>query len=354
MRAAAVNLELHERIDPLEDEWDGLAGRASAHPFLRPGWFRAWWRAFGEGTPLIVALRRDGRLAAVMPLSRSGGRLESPTNWHTPEFGPLAEDGDAARHLAEALFTYTGRSIRLSFLDGDDPGVRECLTAADRVGYRVLTRVLERSPYVPTDGDWSSYESSRPKHLLTELRRRRRRLEEQGKLSVVSEDGRERLEELLEDGFRVEASGWKAERGTAILSDPRVREFYTEVARWAAAKGWLRLTFLRLDDRPLAFQYIVEDGDRIYHLKGGYDPDYAKFAPGTLLIHEILARAFADGVRSYEFLGDEDAFKLEWTSQVRERLLLQAFASSPAGLVEWAAFAYGRPLAKRVLALRRR
>jgi hypothetical protein len=31
-------------------------------------------------------------------------------------------------------------------------------------------------------------------------------------------------------------------------------------------------------------------------------------------------------------------------------VLLQAFAPSAPGLVDWAAFAYGRPLAKRALA----
>jgi hypothetical protein len=42
-----------------------LAYATGAAPFLRPGWFAAWWGAFGTGRPEILALRRpDGALVA--------------------------------------------------------------------------------------------------------------------------------------------------------------------------------------------------------------------------------------------------------------------------------------------------
>jgi hypothetical protein len=68
----------------------------------------------------------------------------------------------------------------------------------------------------------------------------------------------------------IEASGWKGERGAAIISRPETRSFYTEVSRWAARNGWLRLAFLRLDGRALAFQCGLEDGGTHYFLKGGF------------------------------------------------------------------------------------
>jgi hypothetical protein len=68
----------------------------------------------------------------------------------------------------------------------------------------------------------------------------------------------------------------------------------------------------------------------------------------------MLARAFSIGLSRYEFLGSREAWKHEWTAAYRNRMLLQAFARSPAGSVERAAFAYGRPAVKRLLALRSR
>jgi hypothetical protein len=73
-----------------------------------------------------------------------------------------------------------------------------------------------------------------------------------------------------------------------------------------------------------------------------------------LLRHAMLARSFSQGLRSYEFLGAAEPWKLEWTQTLRERVLLQAFAPSPAGMVTRAAFVYARPLAKRAFAKLRR
>jgi CelD/BcsL family acetyltransferase involved in cellulose biosynthesis len=219
---------------------------------------------------------------------------------------------------------------------------------------RLLERVVERSPYLPIRTDWETYRESLERGFRKELSRRRRRLGELGCLAFELHDGSERLEELLEEGFRVEASGWKGENGTAIVSRPETRRFYTEIARWAAGRGWLRLGGLRLDGELIAFELNLEAQDAWFVLKGGYDERYRKYGPGTLIVEDIVRVAFERGLSSYEFLGSDDAYKLDWTSELRDRVLLQAFRRSPRGLAEHAAFAYGRPAVKRLLALRRR
>jgi hypothetical protein len=70
-----------------------------------------------------------------------------------------------------------------------------------------------------------------------------------------------------------------------------------------------------------------------------------------ILRYEMVARAFSIGLRSYEFLGADEPWKLEWTQTTRERALFQAFAPSVRGRLWWAAFAWGRPIAKRLLAV---
>src|SRR5207245_1703401 len=191
-----------------------------------------------------------------------------------------------------------------------DRTLDDCVDAARGARHRVIVRALERSPYVTVDGDWTAYEARRDGKLLRELRRRGRRLGEQGRVELDVADGRERLDELLAEGLRIEAAAWKGERGTAIESSADTRRFYSEVARWAAARGWLRLAFLRLDGRPLAFDYCIEDQGVHYLLKTGYDPGYHAFAPGMLIRREMIARAFSNGLASYEFLGVDEPWKL--------------------------------------------
>ena len=150
-------------------------------------------------------------------------------------------------------------------------------------------------------------------------------------------DGTENLDERLEEGFRIEGSGWKVAEGTSTNARPATRRLYTEVARWAAEHGSLRLAFLRLDERALAFDFCLEYHKFHYMLKTGYDPAYARFSPGKVLRHLMLARALSEGLPAYELLGAVDPSKQKWTSACRELQSLHNFAptagfSRPRGL----------------------
>jgi CelD/BcsL family acetyltransferase involved in cellulose biosynthesis len=347
-------LELHHEFEPLAAEWEQLSDRCGSGPFSTPAWFSTWWAAFGRGQLELVALRRGGELVAVLPLARRYGVRRALTNWHTPEFRFPVADADALTMLAGRLLGATRLPVLLGMLTAGTREMNALKSAAAAAGVWTIVRPVERSPFVAIDGDWEEYEATLPSSRRRELRRRRRRLMERGELALEIADGSERLEELLREGFTVERSGWKAAEGTAIDSRHDTLDFYTRIASWAAARGSLRLAFLRLDGRAIAFHFTIDDDSTAYQLKGGYEPALRAFAPGTLLIHEMLAWAFARGLRSYEFLGADESFKLDWTSQVRERLVLQAFPRSPAGSMGWSAYAFGRPLAKLALGPLRR
>jgi CelD/BcsL family acetyltransferase involved in cellulose biosynthesis len=345
-------------VGGIAEEWERLADTANAAPFLRPAWTHAWWQAFGAGRLEIVTLR-DGHqgdsLVALIPLYQRLGRSLSASNWHTPQFGMVAADPGAAAALATALFERRPFELSLGFVDAAVPELALYRAAADAAGYRVLERTLERSPYVPTTGTWEAFARERlSRNRRSQLGRARRRLEREGRIELEMADGRERLEELLTEAFRIEASGWKGAEGTAIASRPETLRFYREIARWAAAQGWLRLAFLRLDGQAIATMLLLETNDVLYYLKGGYDPAFERFSPGMALLGSVIEHAFAGAVERVDLLGGDERYKLAFTSDVKDKRRFQAFAPSPLGLLSRAAFQYGRPAARRALDLARR
>jgi CelD/BcsL family acetyltransferase involved in cellulose biosynthesis len=340
-------IKIETVIEPLAAEWDELADRVNAAPFLRPDWVAAWRAAFGAGTLEVLTVRRDGSLRAVLPLQRHDGTVASPTNGHTPQFGILAVDRRATCEAVAGLLERRTPRVTLSFLDPAGDEVAELRRGAADAGYRVLSRTLERSPYVRVEENWDGYRKRLKGKMVAELRRRRRRLEELAELSFEVVDTSRELDRLLEEGFSLEHSGWKLERATAIVSNPATRAFYTNVARWAVERGWLRLAFLRVGGRPIAFQYGIEANGVYYFLKGGYDQEYHRFAPGQLLVQAMLERAFSLGLARFEFLGVDDDWKLAWTSTLREWQRVDLFGPSPHGRAQWALEAYGRPIARR-------
>jgi CelD/BcsL family acetyltransferase involved in cellulose biosynthesis len=353
-QGGSVTLEVHGSISALALEWDELADRTGAMPFMRPGWVGAWWEAYGAGALEILAIRRSGRLVGLLPLRRRAATLSSPTNEHTPAFAPLVDDDQAASDLGVALAERKRAWMLLRYVDAGSPALQACLEPIRARGFRLLTRIIDRSPYIQLDGDVSDFERRLTSKRRSNLRRVRRRLESRGELALQVVDGTERLDEFLAEGLRLEGAAWKEAHGSSILSRPETRRFYAEVARWAADHGLLRLAFLRLDEVPLAFDYCLEGRNAHYLLKTGYDPGHRSDAPGMLMRYEMIRRAYALGLDQYEFLGSDQPWKLEWTDVCHDRALVRAYPPNASGIAAWMARSYAAPLAKKARELGRR
>ena len=331
----------------VEAQWDDLAVSTGASPFVRPGWIRAWAASFRREPPSFLAVSDSGRLVAGLPVVVRGRAVTSPTNWHTGDFGSLSVDESRGASLFQALLASPPTTIDLGHLDAEDLGMFEA--AARASGRLQVSWVQQESPFVDTTVPWDVYASGRDARWLRQLEKRRAQLQRTGELVLDIELGDSNLEALLEEGFRLEAAGWKGESGTAVLSKATTRQFYWDVARWAARNGLLRLAFLRLDGRAIGFDFCLEDDRRHYFIKTGFDPALKPQAPGLILRHDMIRRAFDLGLESYELLGGAESYKLAWTSDVRRRYRALAFRRSPVGLAGWVAYRHGRPAAKRII-----
>jgi CelD/BcsL family acetyltransferase involved in cellulose biosynthesis len=328
---ARSDLSVTTDLDSLAWEWEQLAERTGGSPFLRPGWILPWLRAFGTGTPEAIVVRRHDELVGVLAMQRRRGRLYSLANWHSPLFGPLVADAEARDLLLEHLFDQGGPAVELSLLDGDCDVTARIDRSAREAGRVVLGRAIAACPVIEIGGTFEDYERGLSRNRRRSLRRGRRQLEAQGEVSFHVHDGLDVLDEVL----RLEASGWKGERETAIVSRPETERFYTDVARWAAARGWLRLSLLRLDGEAIACDYSIEFAGAWWSLKSGYDERHRHCGPGALLLREQLSHCFERGACSLQLLGTADSFKRSWTERSCERTRVHAFARSPAGLVAW-------------------
>jgi CelD/BcsL family acetyltransferase involved in cellulose biosynthesis len=276
------------------------------------------------------------------------GAWRSPTNAHSPGFDLLALDAEALAALSAALFQDRVRDLAVAPLDASGPALPALHEAARANGYRTFVRPASRAPYLRLAGDLRVHESSLSRNLRHDVQRRLRRLCEAGVVSVQISERSAGLDDLLEEGFRVEALSWKGRRGTAIVSGEKTTRFYTDLAHWAASVGWLRLAFLRLDGRAIAFQLDLEPRSRYYSLKIGYDPEFERFSPGKLLAYMMVSRAVASGIEAYELLGTDEPWKDRWTELAREQVEFRAFSPSPAGRLASSTFAYGRPLVRKI------
>ncbi|NMW30562.1 GNAT family N-acetyltransferase [Altererythrobacter sp. RZ02] len=83
-----------------------------------------------------------------------------------------------------------------------------------------------------------------------------------------------------------------------------------EERRHLASADKVRAYLLCVDGQPISYLYLPVIDDTIVYAFLGYDPDHAKFSPGTVLQLEALERLFAEGrYRYFDFTEGEGAHK---------------------------------------------
>jgi CelD/BcsL family acetyltransferase involved in cellulose biosynthesis len=347
---SAPALERHRDLRAIVSEWDELVERTASPAFMRPGWMAIWAQRFAPGRLEVVAVREGGRLTALVPMVR--GRLSafaSASGAESLGFEPVSDGARSAAALAAGLLEEGPAEVRIQFIDRSGRFYTALADAAEQRRYRMLTRPLRESPYVELKGTWDEYESALGGETRRQTRKKARRLEAEGGVALEVLDGVDGLEGALDEGFRLEGSAWKAERDSAILSDPVREAYYRDVARWAAGEGILRLAFLRAGGERIAFNYCVEERGVHYAFKTGYDPRYSRFSPGIVLASMMIRRAFELGLERYEFMGKSERWKASLASGFTEAVECFCFGPSPAGRLHRFSREVARPAARRLL-----
>jgi CelD/BcsL family acetyltransferase involved in cellulose biosynthesis len=328
-------IETADELDELAPAWEALAGAAGS-PMQRHAWASAFAEAYGADYELkALVSSRDGEVEGIAPLAvrRTGiDRLELMGGEELSEPGDFVyRDAEALDRLAAGVADLA-MPLLLGRVVAESP-TAEALRGAFRRRTIFYSRAAAPYPWIPLDDGWREPEQKFNSDRRSDLRRARRRAEKEGQVtSAVVSPGGDELPPLLDELFRVEAAGWKGREGTALAADDRLRTFFAAFARKAADAGILRLAFLRVGEHTAAVQLAVECGGSFWLLKVGYDEQFKRSSPGTLLMLETVRHAAERGLSSYELLGTVESWTRVWTEQERECVALRAYPPRAGGI----------------------
>jgi len=129
---------------------------------------------------------------------------------------------------------------------------------------------------------------------LKELRRQRNRLAEHGEVTFQVARAPGDVAKALEIFLALEASGWKARRGTALVQDEGDAVFIRRATIALAERGRCEIVTLRAGTTPVAAGIVLRHQDRAFYFKLGVDENFAKFSPGVQLTLDLTRHLCAD------------------------------------------------------------
>jgi CelD/BcsL family acetyltransferase involved in cellulose biosynthesis len=317
----------------------------SAAPYLRPEFPLLAARLASEKEPILFGAADGTELRAGLPLARRGRTMVALRTDHTPRVD-LAGDASALPAVWQSIRQAGGWDVlELTSVPADSPLATKLPELARADGCAVHLVETHRAPWFEVDG----IEDRLHRHFRGDMRRLERQL---GGVELERVSSFDRA--ALADLFRLEAAAWKGVAGTAITCDPKLVHFYTTLARVFARQRRLTLAFLRARGKRVAAQLALEDGATYYLLKVGYDPEFAHFGPGQILVRETAADARRRGLRRYDMMGKDTPWKLKWTDTARPHVSLTVYAPTALGQARWFARRVAAPVIRRAWASLRR
>jgi CelD/BcsL family acetyltransferase involved in cellulose biosynthesis len=301
----AGRVDLVPSLDGLQEEWMRLAYE-SKNLFSTWEWASTWWRHYGAAHRPLVAVCRQGReTVSLLPLyvwSRRPVRIarligHGPADQlgaiHAPGAHPAA--AEALRHAVEHADLDL---VLMELLSGREPW-KELL--------RQKPLLRESSPTISLGAGWDAFLAGRSANLRQQIRRRERQLDRRHAVRFRLATEPHRLQEDLRLLYALHRARWGARSAFG-----RFEGFHRDFAAIALQRGWLRLWFLELDERPAAAWYGFRFAGVESYYQAGRDPSFRDASVGFVLLAHSIRQAAEEGVVEYRLLRGAERFKLRF------------------------------------------
>ncbi len=337
-----------EIIENIFAEWTALCEEgASAEPFFRPEWFRAFVKNY-ENEIELLTVRRGGKLRAVLPLINKKAALhgvpvkslQGVFNLQTQRFDLVhgADESERAEVIKSIWQEISRRKNWQVFqlrLVKKDSWINDLLALAEAEKYPTGIWQMDSAPFVtlPQGADKAELVADYLKNLSKNrrqlLKKKTRYLKELGAVEYVVTRGY--TAELMRKYFALEARSWKGRAGTAVTDDERAVKLHDEFARETARRSALLIHELKLDGETIAMYLSIICGRKTIGWKMSFDENYAKYSPGNLLFIEVLNECLRNDSTELDQLSPATYNKTLWASGEYEHAAFYIFQRGLSG-----------------------
>lgn len=347
-----------DNIPNLLLELENLLNRATIrNPYFTPEWIQCWWgKAKAGSLPLIVIARNNSEeLLGFWPFVEKPGVLWSKGLWpmvydEANYFIPIAVES-AVPFLIECLKKQL-KEFQFFWI----PLMRESFwrkyfqPEINSIKFLHLARTPRKTsilePGTETfDEFWTNKMGAKSRKSL---RYDQKNIREHGKVEIIVATKEKDVRSLLPASCLVEVNSWKSEQVTGLYSIRGKRAFFFELLPLLAKNGRVRVTMIRVDDEPIAWEVDLLDRNFMGIHNLSYDKKWKKYSPGKQLMEVNLRRSWEEG-RIIDFLPGNLDYKEKVASRIEPVCELHMFKKSIRGCLARRLIIWNRKIRKKII-----
>jgi len=272
------------------------AFRAARPELASPYFDLRYVQAAGEAVPhaAVAVAWRGGRIEAFLPFQRRGGLIQ-PLGAPLCDYHGLVAAPGSDIAVAD-LFAVAGRSLRVSGWVGEAP-------AQGMHARRAMVADLGRG----FEAYLGQRKAAGQGAALKDKRRRARALERDHgavEFSFGADPG-----DVLDFIVRFKRAQMRRTGQHDVFANAWTRRLLARLSGAPDADFGLRFAVLKARGQVIAAEAGLLSGDAYHLWFPVYDPDFARYSPGSLMTFETLRALAAQGVRTVDFGPAEDDYK---------------------------------------------
>lgn len=279
--------------------------------FVLPDWMQVWWQVFGAGNVMHIQTVSNGdEIIGIAPLMLKDKTAYFIGGIDVCDYNDFitvtGREKDFFNVLLDDLKNKNIRSLNLKHVRPDSTVLKSLKNVAEGRGYAVVSTQEDVSVEMDLPATFEQYLEQLDTKQRHEVRRKMRRLTEEGKIEYRSIDKGGTLTPAMDTFYRmfVESRQDKA----AFLTE-KMKSFFNLLADTMAGNGLLRLGILELDSKPVAEIMCFDYNDCIYLYNSGYDPQYVSLSAGLLSKVYAIKDSIDKGKKRFDFLKGDEGYK---------------------------------------------
>lgn len=352
-----ISIEVQEgrlALEALAPEWDALLQEVQDPcVFQTLPWLQAWLDVYDPGRIVILTARRQGQLVGVLPmirqrtdarglyLTRVAPLAPGISDYQSPlvaagqdaEVLPALWDA-AARALGGGVYWFPHQPETGAAL----PVLRQYLA---RRGWPVFEE-SEMAPRIRFPASWADLEKRWTASWRKDVRRQRKRLEEQagGPLEIWQPASAAEGHPVLDEFFRVHDHKWVEQGFPGIFADVRVRDHFHAMLSRLHGRG-LHFSTLRCGGVDISYHFGFLYAGWLCWYRPSFRYQYQVYSPSKVHIGMLMEQGHAAGWKGFDFLLGDEGYKLQWADEQVRIVSLHAGTSAWSPAYFW--FSRGKP-----------
>ncbi len=325
-------------FEDIKEEWAHLLSNSSGNSiFLLWEWQYLWWESFG-GDLFILLVREDNRIIAILPFIKTYKiffcilkMIGAP---HSDYLDFIIEKGCEKKVLDFFFNCFLNehkevKIVELDSINQESPNLDFLLNKVPSSFFRDGFREKE-CPYIMLPDSWQIYLNSLSASMRYYIGRKERKMEKEFNVQIGLAENRDEVSVRMDHFIEQHQNRWSQRQRPGAFYSDAFCAFHKKVSERFFEKGYLKLYYLELNQKPVASYYLFNYNNAVLFYLSGFDPVYSRYSPGAVLMGRVIRDAIYQGMDEFDFMRGESDYKFKWTTEKRVVITFSLARKTPA------------------------